>query len=381
MKSDRQIDALDPTYAQTLSFIDKVKGRLSEKDYEDFLDTFKKFKDGQATCFETCQGFLELLPLGKQDELWKEFMDRFVPSDYRAFDKPGPDDTALSFVENVRGRLTKKGYERFLKTLKKFGDSVGTLDKFSHDVRDIFRAESQEDLCVDRPTFKGNVRGNLPVEIWFMIVDQYVKSCTPEYKAIQPISISSSSGTQILHCRGVTLDMENFENKTDVTRAEEWLKNPEAFKKSKYNTINYTSTLYDILFVDASTPALRRAKCLFSDVTVPDVIAFLQDGNCWVCDDRRELCPGCTDWVPEELDARMCCGVDLACPLCMGLEFMANDKDFRRQYYWDPAPSEEQAARAKRIRHRLAELDYLDDWTPSGNDEGLSLKRRSEVGP
>lgn len=56
--------------------------------------------------------------------------------------------------------------------------------------------------------------------------------------------------------------------------------------------------------------------------------------------------------------AFMGCGVDLACPLCLGLDFMQRDKDHLEAYYWDPMPEEEEIARDRRFERRLNELGY-----------------------
>lgn len=54
----------------------------------------------------------------------------------------------------------------------------------------------------------------------------------------------------------------------------------------------------------------------------------------------------------------MGCGVDLACPLCLGLEFMRRDKELLEAYYWDGLPEEEEVARDLRFEERLGELGY-----------------------
>ncbi|KAL9579219.1 MAG: hypothetical protein Q9203_006790 [Teloschistes exilis] len=206
---------------------------------------------------------------------------------------------------------------------------------------------------------KDNLRGNLPIEIWFMIVDEYIKSCKPHYKSVQPISISSSAGKQIIHCRGVELDMRPFEDDTGVIKAEKWLDFPECHRELYYHTVSDTATLYDIVFLESSTSALQTPKCLFSDLIVPDVIAFLQDGECWVCEERRVVCPGCPGAKGDYFGAITGCGASLACPLCLGLEFMAVDKAYHEEYYEIVPPTEEKAARDKRFRDRLMEFGYL----------------------
>ena len=54
----------------------------------------------------------------------------------------------------------------------------------------------------------------------------------------------------------------------------------------------------------------------------------------------------------------MGCGVDLACPLCLGLDFMQKDKFLLKTYYYDPMPEEEESARSRQLEQRLSELGY-----------------------
>ncbi|KAI4249447.1 MAG: hypothetical protein L6R42_008985 [Xanthoria sp. 1 TBL-2021] len=125
--------------------------------------------------------------------------------------------------------------------------------------------------------------------------------------------------------------------------------------------------------VSSTSTALHVPECLFIDTTVPDVIARLEGGRCWVCEGERDICPGCTRGVANEFDAFMGCGVDLACPLCMGLDFMQEDKAFLQKYYRDEPPAKEEEARKARVSARLAELGY-DQKGASGDDSDGGLE-------
>lgn len=98
--------------------------------------------------------------------------------------------------------------------------------------------------------------------------------------------------------------------------------------------------------------------CLFHEITVPDVIARVQDTVCFVCGDEHTICPGCTGGVAQRFDAFMGCGVQLACPLCLGLDFMQQDKTLLETYYWEEMPEEERTARDRRFEERYRELGY-----------------------
>ncbi|KAI1468283.1 uncharacterized protein F4812DRAFT_361041 [Daldinia caldariorum] len=81
-------------------------------------------------------------------------------------------------------------------------------------------------------------------------------------------------------------------------------------------------------------------------------------GECWVCSEKRFICPGCTGGVASEFDAFMGCGVDLACPLCMGLKFSQYHKSFLQEYYDDSPDESEKQDTLKWIEGRLEELGY-----------------------
>lgn len=58
----------------------------------------------------------------------------------------------------------------------------------------------------------------------------------------------------------------------------------------------------------------------------------------------------------------MGCGADLACPLCLGLDFMQEDKALLEKYYDEEMPEELCSARKRRFQARLEELGYHTDY-------------------
>ncbi|KAL8894932.1 MAG: hypothetical protein Q9192_003956 [Flavoplaca navasiana] len=210
----------------------------------------------------------------------------------------------------------------------------------------------------------------LPMELWLNIIDQYHKSTARNFVAVRATSISITPASKMLHCRKVLLDVSSsLDNTKAVIDAEDFLNHPPDHDEGSqdYNLIlaegpdevcaiefpNQGPTI-----TSTTTAALSAPNCLFTAVTVPDVIAWLEDGRCWVCRGRRWICPGCTGGVAQEFDAFMGCGVELACPLCMGLDFMQEDKEFLQEYYWDAPLADEKEARDARTSARLAELAY-----------------------
>ncbi|KAI4159307.1 MAG: hypothetical protein L6R39_000397 [Caloplaca ligustica] len=248
----------------------------------------------------------------------------------------------------------------------------------------------------------GKMPGNLPTELWYDIIDISTAIAEPRYEAVRPIAFSSSEHEQILHCRGIILHWGDLGCKHMVRSADKFLQSLSFYEQmsqekrlelasSRVSTegpVNEdndflhpsdkpchdaddkirlstedTDTTYAIDFPrdttsNAPTPALHLPDCLFTAVTVPEVIAWLKDGRCWVCNGERSICPGCTGGIASLFDAFMGCGVDLACPLCLGLSFMEEDKDYCEDYYEVDPPSDVKAARMARLRSRWAELGY-----------------------
>jgi len=102
---------------------------------------------------------------------------------------------------------------------------------------------------------------------------------------------------------------------------------------------------------------------LYGKVTSPDMIARMEGGDCWFCGNTRDICPGCTGGVAEEFYCFMGCGVDLACPNCMGVEFALRDKEYLEKYYDKEPPESKLLARRARWDARLKELGYpLRTW-------------------
>lgn len=213
--------------------------------------------------------------------------------------------------------------------------------------------------------------GKLPTELWLKIIE-YTKTEDAKHEAVQPTSIIPAKRGTVLHCQVVDLDLGDFANRAEVEAAEEWLQSPLTYDQQQcgiedvFGAKVVTNKTHAIIFPSApvssgaSVPALSVPDCLFTAITVPDVISWLRDGRCWVCRGEHEICPGCTGGKAQEFDAFMGCGVMLACPLCMGLEFMDEDKAFLQKYYWEEPPAKEKAARDARLRARWAELGYLE---------------------
>ncbi|KAL8768193.1 MAG: hypothetical protein Q9209_005502 [Squamulea sp. 1 TL-2023] len=227
---------------------------------------------------------------------------------------------------------------------------------------------------VTRQLLADKLPARIPIEIWLNILELCIDSSPPKYETVRPISMSTSPNGQVLRCRAVDIDLGVFDSKTTVLAAEKFLQSQHAYNQSAVEddpdfTARDTDTMYTIYYPrnptasragspKITTFAYRTPECLFTAITVPDVIAWLENGCCWVCRGDRDICPGCTGGVAQKFDAFMGCGVMLACPLCMGLDFMQEDKEFLHQYYWEDPPLEEEATRQARLVARWRELGY-----------------------
>ncbi|CAO1602140.1 hypothetical protein XANCAGTX0491_005771 [Xanthoria calcicola] len=207
----------------------------------------------------------------------------------------------------------------------------------------------------------------LPAELWLDILDHYHKSSPPKYEAVRPTALTVSSTGRLLYCRTIKLNLGDLVSEHKILAQLSFDSfHPEDLTSSNRSGTQDTNPVYAIEFprtatttsVSSSSAALRVPDCLFVCVTVPDVIARLDGGRCWVCNGWRDICAGCAGVLALDFNACMGRGADLACPRCMGLEFMRVDKAFLQKYYCDQATAEEEEARTARLSARLAELGY-----------------------
>lgn len=210
----------------------------------------------------------------------------------------------------------------------------------------------------------------LPPEIWLQIFEFLkIPVKKSEYHLARVLTATPRGGSTTLSCEvelsALTFPLAHLDNGQEVQAIERYLAAPGqqhdlSFleKMEACSRPSPTSKFFSITVTDSDDILLPH--CLFHEVTVPDVIAHLQNVICMVCQgrDSHTICPGCTGGIAQKFDAFMGCGVDLACPLCLGLSFMQRDKELLEAYYWDPMPEEEETARSHRFERRLNELGY-----------------------
>ncbi|KAL9117036.1 MAG: hypothetical protein Q9187_006431 [Circinaria calcarea] len=207
----------------------------------------------------------------------------------------------------------------------------------------------------------------LPLELWLKILGSVRRDREQDFCYVRAISIKDCSLGRVLFCGLSNLvdgpDCFSLDDTAQVRAFEHFLASPDSassdsFPNLKVNQTDAATAAFSILLDCSVDNSKLLPACLFSEVAVPDVIAHLEGGRCIVCCEQRDICPGCTRGVAQRYDAFMGCGVGLACPLCMGLDFMLADKAFLQKYHWDEAPKEEEAVRQSKIDRRLSELGY-----------------------
>ena len=213
---------------------------------------------------------------------------------------------------------------------------------------------------------------SLPQEIWDMIFS-LLPTKPPTYHLARPLRITSLGDDVVLECEidtsALIFSYEHVDNESEIRVLEDYLAFPDHqdeidpfiqdILSAGFTRPQPTSRFFTIT-VTSAPHAIFLPDCLFYDIKVPDLIARLQNYPCSVCNgmDGHTICPGCTGGVAQKYGAFMGCGVDLACPLCLGLDFMEEDKALLERYYWEEMPEEEKRARRSRFESRLMELGY-----------------------
>ena len=223
----------------------------------------------------------------------------------------------------------------------------------------------------------------LPTELWLKVFS-YLTIGKPEYCLAQPLDAATHEGVKTVTCAvnltSLNISVAELDSADEVGRVEKFLISPDAGHELELQTADkpvskpqrnihnapfFTITLADERSKDHDTNVLQEAlqpDCLFQDLDVPDIIAHLQNEVCWVCEFQKEhrICPGCKGGVAQQFDISMGCGVLLACPLCLGMGFMLEDKELLEKYHWDSIPREEWEAREERFNVRYQELGYFE---------------------
>ncbi|VBB76489.1 Putative protein of unknown function [Podospora comata] len=149
---------------------------------------------------------------------------------------------------------------------------------------------------------------------------------------------------------------------TQEVKEDDWDKNsglPYASTTRIPTLVELPDQIFDVSISPSSTSA---PSGLYFDLTVPDVISWVDNGNCWVCGGGRFICPGgrCPGparhvWYFE----RVGCGYRVACPLCIARDIFSDTmEDARSQERGDDEYPEWKEELEKRIEERMKTLGY-----------------------
>ena len=224
-----------------------------------------------------------------------------------------------------------------------------------------------------RATSKGGIP--LPPELW----DRILADCDDNFVFVKSSIVSETPTRKVIRCQLVEFDMQHgfgvfAENDSVVYLCELFFNSmSKAVEKKSISEIamprlrevSGPGSLHDVVLEKdrhAEGQEADKPSCLFWDIDIPDVIARMENGWCGFCGTGRFICPGCTGGRADRFDVFMGCGVLLACPLCMGVDFAQDHKDFLRYYYSETAPEDEQREMDRAVQERLKELGYCVPW-------------------
>jgi hypothetical protein len=206
---------------------------------------------------------------------------------------------------------------------------------------------------------------SLPNELLNKIISLVASDTDPSFCLVQITSIKG----KLLKCRRISDEGWPFcgelGSASDIELFEEFLDNPNTAPASQLGippikpSQNKRNEFE--LYITPLDNNLRASAVLFHDIKVPDVIAFMEDGECGFCRERNQkffFCPGCTGGWAQQYDMFMGCGVDLVSPVCIGLDVAREHKEFLQTYYREPAPEDEEEAMKAVLKARFDELGY-----------------------
>jgi hypothetical protein len=244
----------------------------------------------------------------------------------------------------------------------------------------------------------------LPREVWDKIIELAWPQEFKPFCFAQAIALRRCSKAELLQCREVFVQRLQpyptrfgaFIHREDVNEFEEFARTPTQFSSSMnelykdfHREIDELMAMhpeeehtpaseyddedpFEIYFTPIDDDLPRDYTCLFADLTVPDVIAWEEDGNCAACmasslledgsehwQSYRYICPACSNReCPICGGPCLPCGVQVPCPLCIGVDISDEHEAFFAKYKDDSAPEEEETALADRLRQRMNQLGY-----------------------
>jgi hypothetical protein len=206
----------------------------------------------------------------------------------------------------------------------------------------------------------------LPLEIWLEILDLAVQDDNShKYRLVQPRSIEhSKAGPTTLICAEVpewdTCGL--LEDPTIVWNYEYYLARPHTCRPDvgdrPFNLPDDKAPVYRI-----PTAALDK-KMLFERLTVADVIAWVDQGECHLCNEARSFCTCCRYGieVAEEWTSATHlgdCWITMLCPLCIGVGFAEDSISMQQELLRSSNLDMTEDEYEEWVNERFTELGYM----------------------
>ncbi|KAI1407235.1 hypothetical protein F5Y13DRAFT_133563 [Hypoxylon sp. FL1857] len=242
---------------------------------------------------------------------------------------------------------------------------------------------------------KNNIRSKgggltLPNEIWAMILE-YIREDEKEMKEkgvkdkfclVKAELVAASPKRMLLRCFRHEFDcpeynlLENLsQDSQSVYQFEQLLRHTSLSMANQHETdLPELRRLSDPDYVVLNTTSTDHF--LYEIRDAPEFFAVMGDDNCWFCGGAKFFCPGCTGGLADNFDVFMGCDVDLACPVCLGVDFSRDHKGFLEGWYYEDAPEGEAEGMLELLEERLEELGYGMD-VPEGAWRGGTMGMRS----
>ena len=240
----------------------------------------------------------------------------------------------------------------------------------------------------------------LPREVWDKIIEFALPQEKEPFCFAQAVAFRRCPTAEVLQCREVFVEPARscgtFIHRGDVHEFEEFARKPTQFSSSltqlykdfareidelmaKHPEEEHTpcpkyddGDQFEIYFTPLDDILPRDYTCLFADLTVPDVIAWVEYGYCRACmsgfllEDGREhwqsyryICPACSNReCPICGGPCLPCGKQVPCPLCIGVDISDEHEAFFAKFKDVTAPEEEETALADRLQQRMNQLGY-----------------------
>lgn len=215
---------------------------------------------------------------------------------------------------------------------------------------------------------QGNKR--LPLELWCNILDLAARdNNSHKYFLVQPRSLEQSkAGSTTLICAAIP-EWNQCGSLTELNLVydyEYYLARPHSCPQDGgERPFSLPSDEETAVMFRIPTAALDKT-ILFERLTVPDVIAWSEQGECHLCHGGRSFCAGCRDGkeVAEEWTsvARTGdCSISMLCPLCIGADFAGDSISMQQALMSDSDTEEMEDEYNAWANRRFAELGYDDD--------------------